>query len=100
MVTVQKIIKKYKRFDEAQKLKSEQLGQGTSAPQSLVADAAINSSLEFTQAEKLALRKMTLNAADIIINPFTYSLDKQDNSSMMVDQAEVADFKKQSKYRS
>lgn len=86
MVTVQKIVKKYKRFDEAEKLKSEQLGQGSRSDQGLSVEEN-NSPVEFTQAEKLMMRKTTLTAADIIINPFTYSLDKQENSAMMADQA-------------
>ena len=66
-------------------MKSEQLGQGNQSVQGLSIETDF--SVEFTQAEKLTMRRMALTAADIIINPFTYSLDKQDNGAMMVDQA-------------
>lgn len=85
MVTVEKIVKQYKRFEEAQKLKSEQLGQGNQSAQGLSVETRV--SVEPTQAEKLTMRRTALTAADIIINPFIYSRDKQDNGAMMVDQA-------------
>lgn len=89
MVTVQKIIKQYKRFEDAQKLMSEYRGQGDQQVQGLSTEES-QTSVEWTQAEELQARKMVLSAADIIINPFAYSLDAQERNGVhAVDQASL-----------
>ena len=69
MVAVQKIIRAYKKHDEAVRIRKEQNLNNEQSQDGLEeldeTDAAVDSILK---------RKTVLNAADIIINPFTYPL--------------------------